>query len=82
MDIVLGTLELGAIGGAAAYLLTAAEQLERLAHEATIYAAAASGARRSAPGSEKRSTRSSIPGEPPLGLEPRTPSLPWKCSTD
>src|SRR5436305_10299632 len=38
MDIVLSTLELGAVGGAATYLLTVAEQLERLGHEVTIFA--------------------------------------------
>jgi hypothetical protein len=38
MQIVLGTLELGAIGGAATYALTAAGELQRLGHEVTIFA--------------------------------------------
>jgi hypothetical protein len=38
MEIVLGTLEFGAIGGAATYTLTAAEGLQLLGHEVTIFA--------------------------------------------
>jgi hypothetical protein len=38
MEIVLGTLEFGAVGGAATYLLTVAGQLQLLGHEVTIYA--------------------------------------------
>lgn len=36
MEIVLGTLEFGAIGGAASYLMTVAGQLQLLGHEVTI----------------------------------------------
>jgi hypothetical protein len=38
MNITLGSLEFGLTGGTQTYLLTVAEQLERLGHEATIYA--------------------------------------------
>ena len=38
MEIVLGTLEFGEIGGAATYLLTVAGQLQLLGHEVTIFA--------------------------------------------
>jgi hypothetical protein len=38
MQIVLGTLEFGAIGGAATYTLTVAGELQRLGHEVTIFA--------------------------------------------
>jgi hypothetical protein len=38
MQIVLGTLELGAIGGAATYTLTVAGQLQLLGHEVTVFA--------------------------------------------
>ena len=38
MEIVLGTLEFGNPSGGATYLLTVAEQLQRLGHEATIFA--------------------------------------------
>lgn|SRR5262245_21263403 len=37
MEIILGTLELGAIGGAATYLTTVAGHLQLLGHEVTIY---------------------------------------------
>jgi hypothetical protein len=39
MEIVLGTLEFGAIGGAATYTLTVAGELQLLGHEVTIFAA-------------------------------------------
>jgi hypothetical protein len=38
MEIVLGTLEFGAIGGAATYTLTVAGELQLLGHEVTIFA--------------------------------------------
>ena len=38
MEIVLGTLEFGAIGGAATYALTVAGELQLLGHEVTIFA--------------------------------------------
>lgn len=38
MQIVLGTLELGAIGGAATYTLTVAGELQLLGHEVTVFA--------------------------------------------
>jgi hypothetical protein len=38
MQIVLGTLEFGAIGGAATYALTVAVELQSLGHEVTIFA--------------------------------------------
>jgi hypothetical protein len=38
MEIVLGTLEFGALGGASTYLMTVAGQLQLLGHEVTIYA--------------------------------------------
>jgi hypothetical protein len=38
MQIVLGTLEFGAIGGAATYTLTVAAELQLLGHEVTIFA--------------------------------------------
>jgi hypothetical protein len=38
MRIVLGTLELTSIGGAATYLVTVAEQLQRLGHEVDVVA--------------------------------------------
>jgi hypothetical protein len=38
MEVTLGCVELGSAGGTQTYLLTMAEQLERLGHEATIYA--------------------------------------------
>jgi hypothetical protein len=38
MQIVLGTLEFGAIGGAATYTLTVAGELQLLGHEVTIFA--------------------------------------------
>jgi hypothetical protein len=38
MEIVLGTLEFGAIGGVATYLMTVAEQLQLLGHEVTVFA--------------------------------------------
>jgi hypothetical protein len=38
MRIVLGTLELTSIGGAATYLMTVAEQLQRLGHDVHVYA--------------------------------------------
>lgn len=38
MQIVLGTLELGAIGGVATYTLTAAAELQLLGHEVTVFA--------------------------------------------
>jgi hypothetical protein len=38
MEIVLGTIEFGAIGGAATYLLTVSEQLQLLGHEVTVFA--------------------------------------------
>lgn len=38
MEIVLSTMELGATGGAATYLVTVSEQLQRLGHEVTVYA--------------------------------------------
>ena len=38
MEIVLGTLEFGAIGGAATYLMTVAGQLQLLGHEVTVFA--------------------------------------------
>ena len=38
MQIVLGTLEFGAIGGAATYALTVAGELQLLGHEVTIFA--------------------------------------------
>src|SRR5262249_31127676 len=38
MEIVLGTMEFGAIGGAATYLLTVAGQLQLLGHEVTVFA--------------------------------------------
>jgi hypothetical protein len=38
MEIVLGTLEFGAIGGAATYVMTVAEQLQLLGHGVTIFA--------------------------------------------
>jgi hypothetical protein len=38
MQIVLGTLEFGAIGGAATYTLTVAGQLQLLGHEVTVFA--------------------------------------------
>lgn len=38
MEIVLGTLEFGAIGGAATYLMTVAGQLQLLGHRVTIFA--------------------------------------------
>ncbi|HEY1237085.1 MAG TPA: hypothetical protein VGE91_02025, partial [Solirubrobacterales bacterium] len=38
MQIVLGTLELGAIGGAATYTLTVAGQLQLLGHDVTVFA--------------------------------------------
>lgn len=37
MNLVLGTLELTTIGGVGTYVLTVAEQLERLGHPVTIY---------------------------------------------
>jgi hypothetical protein len=37
MEIILATLEFGAIGGAATYLTTVAGQLQLLGHEVTIY---------------------------------------------
>lgn len=37
MEIILSTLEFGAIGGAATYLTTVAGQLQLLGHEVTIY---------------------------------------------
>jgi len=37
VEIILGTLEFGAIGGAATYLTTVAGQLQQLGHEVTIY---------------------------------------------
>jgi hypothetical protein len=39
MRILLGTLELGAIGGVATYTLTAASELQLLGHEVTVFAA-------------------------------------------
>ncbi len=38
MEIVLGTSEFGAIGGAATYLMTVAGQLQLLGHEVTVFA--------------------------------------------
>ena len=38
MQIVLGTLEFGAIGGAATYTLTVAAELQSLGHEVTVFA--------------------------------------------
>jgi hypothetical protein len=38
MEIVIGTLEFGAIGGAATYLTTVAGQLQLLGHGVTVYA--------------------------------------------
>jgi len=38
MQIVLGTLELGAVGGVATYTLTAAAELQLLGHEVTVFA--------------------------------------------
>jgi hypothetical protein len=38
MEIVLGTLEFGAIGGAATYTLTVAGELQLLGHQVTIFA--------------------------------------------
>jgi hypothetical protein len=38
MEIVLGTLEFGAVGGAATYLMTVGGQLQMLGHEVTIFA--------------------------------------------
>src|SRR5437867_1359639 len=38
MEIVLGTIEFGTIGGAATYLLTVAGQLQLLGHEVTVFA--------------------------------------------
>jgi hypothetical protein len=38
MEIVLGSLEFGAVGGAATYLMTVSGQLQLLGHEVTIYA--------------------------------------------
>jgi hypothetical protein len=38
MQILLGTLEFGAIGGAATYALTAAVELQALGHDVTIFA--------------------------------------------
>jgi hypothetical protein len=38
MNFTLGSVEFGSTGGTQTYLLTVAEQLERLGHEATIYA--------------------------------------------
>src|SRR4051794_613563 len=38
MQIVLGTLELGAIGGVATYTLTVAGELQLLGHEVTVFA--------------------------------------------
>jgi hypothetical protein len=37
LNLVIGTLELTTIGGVGTYLLTVAEQLERLGHSVTIY---------------------------------------------
>lgn len=39
MEIVLSTLELGQTGGAATYLITVSEQLQRLGHGVTVFAA-------------------------------------------